>query len=369
MPSYKKISNKWSVVFDLPTDGEKRIQKRLSGYPSRRDAELAFIAYRGENKVIKPVGKETAFAETYSKYKTYKDGQVKESTLITLDDCFRLHILPYFKDIQITDITADTCADWRDWLRNKQGKGSRLLSVSSVNSAQDKLGSFFKYCEDFDLIEKSPLRRIKKLRDDKRHKTMNILTAEQFRAFIEKETDIEYATLFWTLYLTGLRIGEALSLKWLDLRGNELNVNKSLTRATKEKTEIGRRKITDTKYKDSDRVILLSENLLSRLLALKEHYRALVGFSENNYIFGNYTPLPHQSVKNHKDRACDVINIPRIRIHDFRHSHASYLIAKGMDIVTIAKRLGHKDIKETLNTYAHLMPNKQIEMLGVLNSV
>ena len=59
--------------------------------------------------------------------------------------------------------------------------------------------------------------------------------------------------------------------------------------------------------------------------------------------------------------------VPQIRIHDLRHSHASLLISKGQDIVTVAHRLGHKDIVQTLNTYSHFLPSKQRELLDAVN--
>lgn len=53
--------------------------------------------------------------------------------------------------------------------------------------------------------------------------------------------------------------------------------------------------------------------------------------------------------------------VKKIRIHDFRHSHASYLINKGTIISVIAARLGHGDVATTLNTYSHLYPTTEKE--------
>lgn len=364
MASYKKINNKWSVVFDMPADDGKRCQKRLSGYPSRRDAELAYIAFKGEKKVVKPAGKGLPFGQIYDKYKNYKQDRVKESSWLVMDDKFRLHILPHFSDMNVGDITAQDCLDWQDWLK---GKGT--LSPASINDAYTYLVNFFNYCIDFDFTEKSPLVKIKKLRDPRRRVEMRIWTEQQFRSFIEQENDIEYKTLFYTLYLTGLRIGEALALTWKDLQDNEISVHATLTRRTKNMTENGYKRITDTKQSASDRIVLIPDSLIARLKDLKEYYRAINGFTDENFIFGNFRSLPHESVKRHKDSACKAAKVPQIRLHDFRHSHASYLIAHGMDIVTVARRLGHKNIEMTLNTYAHLMENKQKEMLNTLNMI
>ena len=61
--------------------------------------------------------------------------------------------------------------------------------------------------------------------------------------------------------------------------------------------------------------------------------------------------------------------LPRIRIHDLRHSHASLLIEQGFSPLAIRDRLGHEDIQTTLNTYSHLYPNKQEEISSRLQQL
>ena len=73
--------------------------------------------------------------------------------------------------------------------------------------------------------------------------------------------------------------------------------------------------------------------------------------------------LPFQTLANIKNRYCEKAGIKNIRIHDFRHSHASLLINSGASIVLVAKRLGHKDITMTLNTYSHISPQDEIAVL------
>ena len=58
-----------------------------------------------------------------------------------------------------------------------------------------------------------------------------------------------------------------------------------------------------------------------------------------------------------------------MKIHDLRHSHASLLISQGESIVMVAKRLGHSNIEQTLNTYSHLMPNEELKLISKLNSL
>ena len=57
-----------------------------------------------------------------------------------------------------------------------------------------------------------------------------------------------------------------------------------------------------------------------------------------------------------------------IRVHDLRHSHVAYLINQGIEPILIKERLGHRDIKITINTYGHLYPNEQKKVAMLLDA-
>jgi integrase len=68
-------------------------------------------------------------------------------------------------------------------------------------------------------------------------------------------------------------------------------------------------------------------------------------------------------------RYCEAAGVKHIRIHDFRHTHASLLINEGINIMEVSRRLGHRDIKETLETYSHLYPREEDKAVAVLNRI
>ncbi len=78
-------------------------------------------------------------------------------------------------------------------------------------------------------------------------------------------------------------------------------------------------------------------------------------YSASWFIFGSEKPLSRTSIERVKNKAIKMARIKKIRLHDFRHSHASNLIGEGMDIVAVSRRLGHSNIEMTLNTYTHLL--------------
>ena len=61
--------------------------------------------------------------------------------------------------------------------------------------------------------------------------------------------------------------------------------------------------------------------------------------------------------------------VKKIRVHDLRHSHVAYLINQGVKPLVIKERVGHRDIKMTLNTYGHLYPNEQKDVAEMLNAI
>ena len=90
-------------------------------------------------------------------------------------------------------------------------------------------------------------------------------------------------------------------------------------------------------------------------------------FSEEWFIFGRHKPLPQTSIQRIKDAAIEKAQVRRIRLHDFRHSHASNLIGDGMDIVAVSRRLGHSDVNMIFKVYTHLLEKKNLEMENYLN--
>ena len=91
-----------------------------------------------------------------------------------------------------------------------------------------------------------------------------------------------------------------------------------------------------------------------------------IGRENEKFVFSKDKPLPETSTKRIQRAACNKANVKVIRIHDFRHSHASLLLSNGVSVVAVAKRLGHSNIEQTLNTYAHLMPKEDDLLIEIL---
>ena len=183
-------------------------------------------------------------------------------------------------------------------------------------------------------------------------KEMDFFTIEEFKKFISVIYDIKYRCFFKMLYYCGLRKGEAKALIWNDIDLNLLSVsiNKTLTNNINGKKYI----ITSPKTIKSNRVLPLTNDLLTELKKLYEIQKQRYNFSKNWFVFGGQEPLKNDTVRSQKNKFCKLSKVKQIRIYDFRDSCASLLINSGANITIIAKYLGHAKMEETLNTYNHL---------------
>ena len=90
---------------------------------------------------------------------------------------------------------------------------------------------------------------------------------------------------------------------------------------------------------------------------------------EAKFLFGGSRPLPERTTDRYFDSACLRANVKKIRLHDLRHSCASLLLSRGVSIVAVSRQLGHANVTQTLNTYAHLMPDDQSKTVAELEEV
>lgn len=89
----------------------------------------------------------------------------------------------------------------------------------------------------------------------------------------------------------------------------------------------------------------------------------------DSFAFGGDRPLPPTSTDRAFAKACVASGVKQIRIHDLRHSCASLLISIGVSIVAVSKRLGHATVEQTLETYTHLLPDDQAQMIAALEKL
>ena len=182
---------------------------------------------------------------------------------------------------------------------------------------------------------------------------LNFWTPEEYAKFSEAAADNpEYFIIFEILYYTGMRVGEllALTLNDIDFKNNQININKTFYRLP------GQDMINPPKTPNSERNIDIPEFLTAEI---------------ENYTKKLYKPDPEcrlfhkqiQYIRSAFKLRIKKAGVKEIRVHDLRHSHASLLINLGANPVLVAERLGHESPSITMNTYAHLFPKAQLDIV------
>lgn len=156
-----------------------------------------------------------------------------------------------------------------------------------------------------------------------------------------------------------------MALTWNDFINDTLDIHKTILKEKKD----GKYIVNTPKTLQSIRKVKIDKDLVLQLQKLKKFYQSCIDFEDNWYIFGRINPLAPTTIDRKKDKYCALANVRQIRLHDFRHSHATLLLNQNISIMAISKRLGHADYSTTLNVYAHMLPDEEKRVLTTLESL
>ncbi|QOR65775.1 site-specific integrase [Cytobacillus suaedae] len=238
------------------------------------------------------------------------------------------------------------------------------LVITSVQLILIVLKHAFKKAMGEKLVKENPVLYVErpKVKGKTKHTIWNKGHIQEFLALRREPGYRNYRknyTIILTALLTGMRRGEVLGLQWEDIN-------------LKEKTLTIRRILDDlnsiedrTKTVTSTRTIIIPDLLVSELeqhlqfqMNEKENYEKNTGNTYNPYnlVFctRNGKPTTPATVTRLLRVLTDKSNLPKIRFHDLRHSHASLLVQENQNIKGIQQRLGHANISETLDTYTQV---------------
>jgi integrase len=194
-------------------------------------------------------------------------------------------------------------------------------------------------------------------------------TATQLHAFLQVARGERLFPAFWLAANTGMRRGELLGLRWgeIDLTGGHLSVNRSLISVGYELYETRGKTTKSRRWIDLDDVTV---SVLSRWRDVITHELGR-DVSDNDHVFCTTT-----GGAVHPDRFTQIFKrlvatapVPRLRLHDLRHTHATLLLKAGVPIKVVSERLGHTTPGFTMATYQHVLPGMQAEAARTFASV
>jgi len=232
------------------------------------------------------------------------------------------------------------------------------------------LAHAFSDAEDEHLIAKNPAPRKRKGRTQVQAKRdMVVWTPAELATFLgcvqaDERSDARHVALFRVLAMCGVRRSEALGLRWSDVSfdTSELTVRQRLVRSEKVTS------VDEPKTSRGTRTIDVDEQTVAALRAWKarqgeERMRVGPGWNVELgplvFTRADGSHMVPNAVGQTFDRIVGASGLPKIRLHDLRHTHASHLLSAGAHPALVSARLGHASAGFTLGVYAHVMPGQQ----------
>ncbi len=280
------------------------------------------------------------------------------------------HIAPGIGDVRIGQINRDLLkAFYADLLRTPSARGKGTLAKTTVERIHATIHRALEALVQADVLDRNPAHGARPKRKKSERYEAKIWSPQQLADFLDFVRSDELFPMWRVMAWTGIRRGEALGLMWDDFHPTSriLSVRRAVCNAA------GRIYFSTPKSAQS-RVIDLDPVTTS---VLSSHRRRMNSqrrrsgarlLESDDLIFPSadgtvYAP----EVISHRFRVlADASEVPRIRLHDLRHTHASHLLEAGVHPKIVQERMGHVDVMVTLNIYAHLTPTLQRQAVGEL---
>ena len=288
---------------------------------------------------------------------------VKENMLENYTYLARRHIIPEIGHTRLRDLKPEQV---RRLYRKKLDSG---LSNRTVQLIHTTLRKALQQALSDGILPRNVCEAVKAPR--RVRKEMRPLTPEQARTFLEAAKGDRLQALYVLAITTGLREGELLGLRWADvnLEGGKLRVLRQLTRT--------KRGLSFTAPKRGrTRVVRLTDMAVANLKTHKtaqneERLKAGSPWQDHDLVFTSTigTPvdvgnLTYRSFRPLLKRA----GLPRIRIHDLRHTAATVMLGRGVHPKIVQEMLGHSTITQTMDTYSHVLPDMQDQAVSAIES-
>lgn len=351
----RKRGTKYNVYVEyLDEDGKVR-QKSYGSHSNKKMAEKQRIELKNQINFNKfSIPSNISFTDRCLKYYYDKADNYSPKTMQDARNTILRYVKPYFGDLPLSEITVSIYQGFvNDIYKNKKlQKGTCKCILEKTNATLNeayRLREISEKIPDFILIP---------TKDEISSEKIEFYSVDEIKSILEacKDTRLELP-LNLAIY-GGLRFGEIAGLKWenINWENKTMHIKNNLVfadgkfhlRTTKNK-EDRTLSIPDTLYK-----LLKKESVYQKMLKL-EGLLDRVEFPGTICLNHNFMCLKYPAYRSSYSRLLKRNNIRYVKPHSLRHSHAALLIAQGIDIKTISARLGHNDIKTTMNVYAYIL--------------
>ena len=291
---------------------------------------------------------------------------LRQNTIYTYERYLKL-LYPYLPKIKAKDVT-------RKHAETILTKLSVYYKPSTVLVFRRLMSTAFNYWIRKEVVAKNPFHGVSVKRETRNY---TIWKPDQVTKFlnhmrtrgIKRHANKSYYMAFQIALRTGMRKSEILGLRWqnVDLDGGIIFIRETLHQTNVN----GEKFIAPTKSKAGHRSIAIDKTLVNELRIFRAEQTRLahekgaeqLTQAPNDYVIttADFKTMHPRNLTSILYKAIVETELPRLRFHDLRHTHASLLLANGISAKVIQERLGHARIETTINTYSHLFPSMQVE--------
>jgi integrase len=337
----------WAFIVDLNEPGAPRRQAWRSGYPTKEAAlaDLRKLMAAAESGRTEPTKMTTG--QWLAEWLPSVKGRVRASTWANYELIVRLRLVRALGSIPLRQLrSAHIEAVYADL--------SQHLSPKSVHNTHLCLRVALEAAVRNDLIQSNPAARGHR---SPSRPEMQVWDAEQAGRFLRATADDPLYALWRLAVLTGARRGELLGLQWpdIDLDRGFISIQRTLSRQGSRGVVL-----SEPKTPRSRRRVPIDRDTAS---ALREHRGRQVVVPTSGLIFTRWdgSPLDPDTVTTAFRTAARTAGLPRIRLHDLRHTAATLMLRSGEHPKVVQERLGHASVAVTLDLYSHAVPSMGIE--------
>ena len=351
--SITQRGDKYRVCFDYGVDRSGKRIRKYRTFDTKRDATRAF----NEHKVKMDKGTQVLPSEyTFAQWLDYwsKDiilPQIEETTAYGYRGMIATYINPQLGEIRLQKLTARDIQQYYTWLM-----GEKELSPNTVIKHHNLLTNTLNAAERQEYITKNPMRAVSPPK--KRQREAKFYTPEQLGTLLDKAVGTRLELPVYICAYLGLRRGELCGLRWsdIDLEHQTITIENTRTQAGKKEIEKG------TKTASSTRTLYLPDTLCDMLKAAKENQQACRATYKNAYDDKDYVLVMADGKPFRPNYLSELFgkfladnDLPKIVLHELRHTFASLSNQAGIPAYNIGKALGHSTPATTQKIYTHLL--------------
>jgi integrase len=352
-----RVEGTWYLRFDLGrTPDGKRCQRRETFRGTKAEAERRLRARLTEIENGTAAAERLLMTEVVERWLVSRERQVGRKTQHRYRQIAEEYILPHLGTIEAEKLRPlhieKALTSWRVEISPKT---NRPLTDRSIRHNFDTLRALCRWATRMGLMGKNPCEAVTPPRWEQ--KEMSVLTPETLVELLAAAKDTELEIPIIIFVGTGLRRGEVFGLRWsdIDFDRRRLTVRRSIEVVGNERRE------KPPKTARSARTVALAEFVLEALRRQRreqaERRLALgLGRDEEGYVFDRPDGSPWDP-ELFGWRFAELVKrkgLPKVRLHDLRHSYATFMLAAGTDLKSISTSLGHSTIAVTANLYAHV---------------